>query len=91
MSIFNRITEQTYEEQAQLGRQAKDILSTDAWYKALEEAELNLLEKMTYLESADEREAARYVLIALDEVVKELRKIQSEGEYADKVIETREE
>ncbi|MEE8608886.1 MAG: hypothetical protein V3S55_14875 [Nitrospiraceae bacterium] len=91
MSIFERVSEHTPEFLAQRGREAKDILATDTWYQALEEAELNLLEAMKYGETVDKRELAHSTLIALDGVLYALREIQSEGEYAEKVIENREE
>ena len=73
------------------GREAKSILATDAWYAALEEAELNFLEVMKFGETAEKREQAYHNTHALDEVLLALRSIQSEGEYAEKVIEDRSE
>lgn len=91
MSIFERVSEHTPEFLVQRGREAKDILATDAWYKALEEAELNFLEEVKYGETVEKRELAHAKIHALDGVLYALREIQSEGEYAEKVIENREE
>ncbi len=90
MSIFERVEELTPHFLAMRGREAKDILSTDAWYKALEEAELNFLEEVKYGETVEKRELAHDKILALDGVLYALREIQSEGEYAEKVIEDRE-
>ena len=89
MSIFERVSEQTPEYLAQVGRDAQSILATDSWYNALEEAELNFLEKMKFAETVEKREQARDCILALDEVLLALRSIQSEGEYAEEVIELR--
>lgn len=91
MSIFERVSEQTPEHLAQLGRDAQSILATDAWYEALEEAELNFLEIMKFGETAEKREQAYHNAHALDEVLLALRSIQSEGEYAEEVIKQRNE
>ncbi len=90
MSIFERATSTPLEEAVRLGRDAKDILSRDGTlYRAMEEAEINFLEISVYSESADERDQARANVQALDGVIKELRRIQSDGEHAEKVIEQR--
>lgn len=91
MSVFERVTEHTPEFDILRGKEAKDILSRDTFYGAIEEAEINFLEILTYGETVEKRELARSGIIALTEVVKMLRRIQSEGEYAEKVIENRSE
>lgn len=91
MSVFERVTDHTPEFDVLRGREAKEILSRDAFYAAIGEAELNFLELSVYGETVEERELARSSIFALTGVVKMLRKIQSEGEYAEKVIENREE
>ncbi len=90
MSIFERVEEHTPEFFAQRGREAKDILATDSWYKAIEEAELNFLEEFKYAETVEKRELAHAKIHALDGVLIALREIQSEGEYAEEVIKQRE-
>lgn len=89
MSIFERVLEDTPEHLAQLGRDAKNILATDTWYDALEEAELDFLTELKYGETVDKRERAHAKILALDGVLLQLRKIQSEGEYAEEVIRLR--
>lgn len=89
MSVFERVTEHTPEYDVLCGREAKEILARDTFYSAIEEAELNFLEILIYAETKNERKLARSSILALTEVVKMLRKIQSEGEYAEKVIEIR--
>jgi hypothetical protein len=89
MSVFERRVEKTVEEAMRVGREARDILNTQALYDAVEEAEINFLEEMAFHESANGREQARMKVLALTEVVKELRTIQSDGEHAEKVIEER--
>lgn len=89
MSVFERVSEHTPEFLADRGREAKNILATDAWYAAMEEAELNFLEVMKFGETAEKREQAYHCTHALDEVLLALRSIQSEGEYAERVIEDR--
>ena len=91
MSVFERITEHSPESDLSRGREAGEILSRDAFFDAIEEAELNFLEMSVYGETVEERELARTSIIALTEVVKMLRKIQSEGEYAEKVLENQSE
>lgn len=91
MSIFERVTESTPEFDVQRGREAKEVLARDAFFAAIEEAELNFLELSIYGEAVEERELARTSIIALTEVVKMLRKIQSDGEYAEEIIKQRNE
>ena len=91
MSIFERVSEHSYELDVQRGLEAKSILATDTWYEALEEAELNFLEEMKYGETVDKRERAHAKVMALDGVLIALRKIQSEGEYAEEVLKLRRE
>lgn len=89
MSIFERRVGYTTEYLAQLGRDAKDILSTDVYYLAMEEAEIDFLEVMKGGETVEERETARSAALALDGVLKALREIQSDGEHAERVLEER--
>ncbi len=86
MSIFERVTEHTPEFLAARGREAKDILATDVFYKAIEEAELNFLEELKYAETVEKRELAHAKIHALDGVVLALREIQSEGVFAEESI-----
>ena len=44
---------------------------------------------MKYGETAEKRDLAHAQILALDEVLRVLRGIQSEGEHAEKVIELR--
>lgn len=91
MSVFERVREDTPEHLSQLGQSAKSILATDTWYDALEEAELDFLTVMKYGETAQERDQAHANILALDGVLKQLRKIQSEGEYAEEALRLRRE
>lgn len=91
MSVFERVTEHSYEFDIQRGLEAKNILATDMWYQALEEAELNFLTEMKYGETADKRERAHAKIMALDGVLFALREIQAEGEYAEEALRLRRE
>lgn len=91
MSIFERRVEYTHEHLAQLGRDAEGILSTDVFYDAMEEAEIDFLEVMKGGETVEERETARYALLALDGVLRALRDIQTDGEHAEEVLKRRNE
>ena len=89
MSVFERVTDHTTDFDVLRGKEAEEILSGDVFYQAIGEAELNFLEIATYAETVEKRERARSAIIALTEVVKMLRKIQSEGEFAEEVVKQR--
>lgn len=89
MSIFERKTEYTPEHLAQLGRDAKDILEKEGFCLVIEEVEIDLLYRIKKAMSVAERETASRELHALDGVLTTLRKIRSDGEYAEEVIKQR--
>ena len=91
MSVFNRVTERSHEDAIRLGRQAKEILDSEALYPAMEEAEIDFMEVMVLGESVEERETARCSIIALNGVLSALRNIQTDGEHAEAVIAARSE
>ena len=88
MSFFDRKTVE-YETAALAarGQHAKRLLADDVFIEAIDEAERTLMETWKESKSVEVREHIWAGIHSLDEVSNALRKFQSDGEFAEEVLE----